>query len=105
MPHANGALKLIVLLNHPSGVLPLRDEPLRLRPVFRVIMKEACWNLKSGSFREDLPVHHTVLVNISCKPLREKKTMNLHVLCDFFDQYIKCYDSDKSSKHTSLILI
>lgn len=50
------------------ATLPLGDEPLRLRPVLRVVVEEACWDLQRSSFRQELAVHHTIVVDVSRKP-------------------------------------
>lgn len=63
----------VFLIYCKNRLLPFRDEPLRLWPVLGVVVEKACWDLKRRSFREELAVHHTVLVDVSCKPLLGEK--------------------------------
>lgn len=64
-----GAGTIVLLISCKNSLLPLRDEPLRLWPMLWVVVEEARWDLQRRSFREELAVHHTVLVDVSRKPL------------------------------------
>lgn len=64
---------LLFLSSGKKGQLPLRDEPVGLWPVLWVVVKEACRDLQRGSLRQPLPIHHTVLLNFSGKPLSDIK--------------------------------
>ncbi len=82
----------VFLINCKKSLVPLGDEPLRLGPVFGVVVEEACRNLQRRSSREELAVQHTVMVNVSRKPSWRKvprfKHVNLlFILCD---SYMTC---------------
>lgn len=68
--HETQGTGTVVVLNFcKTSLIPLRDEPLRLWPVLWVVVEEARWDFQSHSFREELAVQHTVLFDVSCKPL------------------------------------